>query len=303
MRSAWLERQHQVWGEAHPQVVKRHGSVEVLAVSVGGGEPHWHLVTSGLFAPGKVGLELSLRVHEKSATAPAWAAELLVRLADRVHAGLALDEAQCLGFERPLAEGVETELTAVAFAPDAELSASTPFDALRVLQVVGLTRDEEHLVREWSPMGLLDMLSKVSPRLVTRLDRPSLLSSPRARMIIEQRVEREGSCLNAVAARVCALKAAMKGSLLTWKLSADAVETMVSLLKGRTGHQRAFTVSSDSSSVEVIPGDVPRAELQGAAAMTLKLSQPAARQMRATLKARPGTYAFELLPSLTLEVV
>jgi hypothetical protein len=264
------------------------------------GEPaHWHFLTEGLAGRG---FELSLRVARRKdeAHAPTWATALLVSLAARAEEGWAPDPLQCL----ELADGIgagDSELTALAFAADPRLpalpGASRP---TRVLAVVPVTTDEARVVREWSPVGLVELLARASPLLVTALDRPSLLSSPRARQLIEQRVEREGSSLATMTARRSQVR--REGDRVTWTLSSEAVDPLVSLLKGRTGHRRPFSVVSGAGTVHVVNADTPRVEAR-AKELTLGVSLVAARQLRAQLKARPGTYAVELLPNFAVAVV
>jgi hypothetical protein len=143
---------------------------------------------------------------------------------------------------------------------------------------------------------MLEVLARVDSSLVTDLERASTLVSPRTRIVIEQRVEAEGSSLGVMLARVSQVEG------LEWSLSVDAVDTVLALLKGRIGHLRPFSVKSGQTTVEVIPSDFPSVE-RSAQGLVIKLSQPAARTVRATLKAKPGTYQFEALPKFSLTVV
>ncbi len=258
--------------------------------------PTWLLVTRGLEARG---LELSLRTPRtrEELHAPPWAVALVQSIATTAKTEQLTDN-QSLVLGAPIAPG--TELMAVAFTRDPRLAPITSaWDSLPILTVVGLTRDEERLVREWSPRGLLEVLSVADPLLQTDLERASMLMSPRARAAIEQRVAKEGSSLQALNASVSELSGSAEARL--WRLSADAVETLVALLKGRTGHQRPFAVYG-ATTVTVAPGDFAGlVEVEGKP--TLKLSQQAARQIRATLKAKPGRYTFDMIPAFTLEVV
>lgn len=245
---------------------------------------HWSFGTRGLDT------ELSLRVAKlkDELEAPTWARALLTSLVTRVQRGeLTPGVDQVVLLSGGVAEG--SELAGLVFTPIAG-----------GLLAVPVTQDEARVVREWSPTGLVDVLSKFDPLLVTQLDRPSLLQSPRARQVVEQRIDLEGSSMSSMTAEVS--RVAKVGEVLTWKLSSDAVDTLISLLKGRIGHLRSFSVVSDGHHVDVVNGDVPSVE-HAAKHTTLKLSMMAARQLRALLKARPGSYAFEQLPGLTLQVV
>lgn len=250
------------------------------------GRPHWAFRTEGLPQ------ELTLRVvkRKEDFDAPAWGTALLASLVERIERGdFTPAEHFTLQLPGPLAPGIASELSALLFSP-----IETGWLA------VAITGDEAALVREWSPAGLVEVLGKLDPRLMTDLERPSLLQTPRARAIIEQRVAQEGSSLSSMRATVSQLTTA--GPSTTWRLSADAVDTFIALLKGRIGHLRSFSVLSEGHQVEVVSADRPAIEVT-AKRSTLKLSLVAARQLRATLRAAPGRYMVDALPGFTLLVM
>jgi hypothetical protein len=275
------------------------GGVTVKTAEVTLGRPLWHLLSRGLLTSG---FELSLKVPraKEETAAPAWAAVVLERLIARSKEQ-PLAEGQVFLLPEPLKTAwAETELAGFAIGVDPELGRlTTAHDTLPVLVAVGVTRDEEKLTREWSPHGLLEVMSKVDPALLTDLERASLLTSPRARQAIEQRVEREGSSMGMLLARVSVASGAER---VTWTLDVDAAETVLSLLKGRIGHQRGFVVRSEGFEVELTPSNQPGVTVENGRA-SLRLTQTTARQIRAVLKPRPGTYVLEAFPALTLEVV
>jgi hypothetical protein len=277
------------------------GDVAVAVAARRGQRPHWVYITTGLWARG---VELCLKVPQlpEEPTPPAWASDTfrtLVGIAASPE-GPSLTDAQVLTLGMPFAPG--SEMTSVAFVDESTLGAVvTPYDSVKPLLAVGLTRDEERIVREWSPKALLEVLAQADPLLATDLERSSLLLSPRARTHIEQRVEREGSSMSVMWANRSSLAVQPGGS--TWSLSADAVETFVSLLKGRVGHHRGFAVhSAGSATVDVQPADRPSLVAAGGS-NRIELSQPAARQLRAVLRPKEGRYTIDSLPELTIEVV
>lgn len=251
----------------------------------------WRLVTTGLWS---LGFELSLRAPraKDELAPPAWMRSLfegLVAAARKqvpgTHQSLLLERAP---------EGAPEILGAV-FTPDASFEPVRAADQdVSVLLAIGVSADEERLVREWNPEGLVEVMTKVDPLLRTSPDRVSLLQSPRARGFIEQRVEREGSSLQ----RMRALRSELKGRV--WVLSPEAVPTLTALLKGRTNHQRVFVVEG-APDLSVVPADV--SGFVAGAEPALRLTQSAARQLRAQLKAQPGRYTFEAVPDFTIEVV
>lgn len=284
-----------LWGSAGTLLATVE-EVSIRAALVTRGRPHWHLLTEGLISRG---YELSLRVQkEKEDLAPpAWAVALLSTLIARASAGqLSAHSDQVMLLAQGVAPGTDSELFGVVFTADPEVTE----ERLPVLLAVPVTRDEARAVREWSPTGLVEVLARVDPLLITLLDRPSLLQSPRARILIEQRMEKEGSSLSTMTATTS--QASKTGELVTWKLSVDAVDTLCSLLKGRIAHQRPFSVVSGASRVEVINADPSAAEFHKRQ-LTLKLTLVAARQLRSILRGKPGTYTFDQLPNFALTVV
>lgn len=250
------------------------------------------------------GYELSVRVQKEKEelAAPGWAIHLLSTLIARAQEGqLSADTNQVMVLAQGVAPGTDSELFGVVFTADPEAPALvTAHDHLPLLLAVPVTRDEARAVREWSPPALVEVLGKVDPLLITLLDRPSLLQSPRARILIEQRMEKEGSSLSTMTAS--SSHASKTGEVVTWKLSVDGVDTLCSLLKGRIAHQRPFSVVSGASRVEVVNGDPAVAEFSKRA-LTLHLTLVAARQVRSLLKSKPGNYTFEQLPNFVLTVV
>lgn len=296
-----------LWLEQGQPLTTTEG-VTIAFAQLNRGRPHWHLLTFGL---GLDGLELSMRVlkGKEELAPPAWPIALLTGLIGRVKAKtLAAETNQVL----LLSQGVgpapeptvntpsEPDFVGLLFTPDPELpSLVTKHDTVPVLLAVPVTRDEVRAVREWSPSGLVEVLAKVDPKLVFDLERASLLQSPRARALIEQRIEREGSSLSTLTSE--SSSASRTGAKITWSLPLDAVETFVSLLKGRTGHQRPFAITSPTLTVDVVNADRPSVSLDGAV-LTLKLSLVGARQLRSQLRLKAGTYAFDALPDFELVV-
>jgi hypothetical protein len=264
-------------------------------------KPTWELLTSGLWLQGA---EVCLRVARAGdeRTPPPWSLSALKAIASSIKATTrALSEGESLVPAGPLAEGIETDLRGVVFTKDQSFQElQTKFDTVVVLLAVGITADEAKLLREWSPHAFLEVYAKADPTLTTDPERASLLSSPRARTIIEQRVDREGSSLQAISAASSSIVS--DGANTVWSLSVDGVEALVSLLKGRLAHQRPFTLQGPSDGVLVVPADEPSyAVLDGTP--TLKLSQTAARALRAQLRPKKGRVAFDLIPRFTIEVV
>ncbi len=278
-------------GVPTPQTLRVAG-VDVRCAAVAGARPHWLFVTHGLLP---VGFELSFRVlrPKEELAPPTWVTGMLASLIERAPSE-GVREGQVVNFAQKFGAGlaeIATDMQAVVLGVD-------PLVGSPLVQVaVGLTRDEERLVREWSPRAMFELLAKVDPQLVTDLERASTLVSPRTRGIIEQRVEAEGSSLGVLWVE----QSTVSAKPLRWSVPADAVETLLALLKGRIGHLRPFSVTSNQATVEVVPADAPSVE-RSATGLVIKLNQSGARQWRAQLKAAPGVYAWESLPDFSVEV-
>lgn len=296
-----------LWGEQGQPLTTVQG-VTIAFAQLNRSKPHWHLLTFGLALDGA---ELSMRVlkGKEELAPPAWPVTLLTGLIGRMRAKeLSADTNQVVLLSdgiAPAAVDPESDFTpdmeGLLFAPDPEVQKLvTVHDTVPVLLVVPITRDEVRVVREWAPSGLVDVLSKVDPLLITDLERASLLQSPRARAMIEQRVEREGSSLSNITTDVN--EARRTGKTLRWSLSAEAIETFISLLKGRIGHLRPFSITSPNFRAEVVNADQSSVQLDGEA-LTLKLNLVGARQLRSTLRAKAGTYTFDALPDFELVVI
>jgi hypothetical protein len=268
------------------------GAVHVSVATPRLARPVWLLVTTGLW---EHGVELSLRAArgKDDLAPPPWALALLSMLVEDTLAGQVPGPHQSLALDRPL-EGA-ADITGCVFTPEGLLApVETRWLKVTPLLTIGVTADEERLVREWNPASLVEVLTRMDPALTTDPDRASMLLSPRARQQIEQRVEREGSSLQVMRATT----SRVEGS--TWTLSADAVPTFIGLLKGRLAHLRPFSVIG-AATVHVVPADFAAFSVEGEP--TLRLSQTGARQLRSQLRARPGRYALDALPGFTLEVV
>jgi hypothetical protein len=261
---------------------------------------HWHLLTFGLALDG---LELSLRVlkAKDELAPPAWPVALLTALITRAkNKTLTADTNQVVVLSEGVAPGTESEMAGLIFTIDPDAGKLvTPHDKAPVLLAVPVTKDEVRAVREWSPSGLIEVLSKGDPLLISDLDRASLLQSPRARAVIDQRMEKEGSSLSSITAEQSAVESSKAKT--TWRLSSEAMETVISLLKGRTGHLRPFTITSPDARVDVESAHAPSFAVDGKN-LTLRLSLVAARQLRSVLRAKPGSYPIDFLPGFEFAV-
>jgi suppressor of fused len=143
---------------------------------------HWHFVTYGFtelfqkessdIAVSGYGFELTLRLTRGTEDAPPpWALNLLQNLARYVFkSGNGFAVGHYFNCNGPIALGTTTELCAILFARDPELSeiVSTHGKA-ESLQVVGITLDEQLAIRCWNAEGFAELLGDELPLLCTDL--------------------------------------------------------------------------------------------------------------------------------------
>jgi hypothetical protein len=321
------------WEAIDAALAKVHGDVEpfhyrpVLPAVVGGedplegisvyrserGEPHWHFVTYGFSdlhektsddpEQSGFGFELTFRLRRgDEQEPPAWAYNVLQNLARYVfRTGNPFGVGHHVPLNGPIALGAETEIHSVAFALDPELGEiSTPYGGIEFLQMVGITRDEARAIKRWSSTGMLELLAKRDPLLITSLDRPSLLSEPATRAEIDARTAREGSSSAASFTTQLAYVHGADGVHLT--LGAIAVEDLVALIQGRILFDREFSLMGRGTIVSFRPAETAGFGLD-AMELAIDTNEELAREILMNLRPERGQYSFEALPSLTLEVV
>jgi hypothetical protein len=115
------------------------------------------------------GFELTMRIPITGDQPPAWALRLLQQLGRYVYSsGRPLAAGHRLDPDGPITGAADTNLTAVAFAPDPQLSEiSTANGLVRFVTVVGITGEELARMKQASTAAVLAELSAASPLLIT----------------------------------------------------------------------------------------------------------------------------------------
>lgn len=227
----------------------------VSAYRADGPPAHWHYVTYGLTelydkesedpAESGWGFELTFRLRRAAADteAPMWAVSMLQNLARYVfESGNVLAAGDHIDMNGPIVQGSPTAIRAIAFTADPELPAiDSPNGRVRFIQVVGLTLDEYAAIQDWDTHGLLELLARNDPLLVTDLERASLLDDPATADEIRRRTASEGSSMSAI--NVTRLDWSTAGDVPTLTVGALAVDRLRRLAVGRLGFGRPFTIA------------------------------------------------------------
>jgi len=277
------------------------------------GTPHWHFVTYGFSdlhdktsddpEQSGFGFELTFRLRRgDEQEPPPWAYNVLQNLARYVfRTGNPFGIGHHVPLNGPIALGVDTEIHSVAFALDPELGEiQTPFGKVEFLQMVGITRDEARAIKKWSSTGMLELLAKRDPLLITSLDRPSLLSDPATRAEIDARTAREGS--SSAASFTTQLAYQHGDDRVHITLGAIAVDDLLALIQGRVLFDREFSLMGRGTIVSFRPGETAGFGLD-AMELAIDTNEELARELLEKLRPARGVYEFEALPALTLEVI
>ncbi len=238
---------------------------------------HWLFATYGLTrldeepAAPRRGYELVLRVpvdgtasaapegspRVEAPAAPLWPVELLRAVASYLEStGAELADGHTVDVGGPIARDVETKLTAVVAVNDPAIAPfETPFGPVRLLELVGIAADEHDLLLDWSVAGLIELLARDNPLLVTDLRRESILETALASEA-RARAEREGSSLERLSAD---LRVQMddSGRVASVAVGPTAVGPLRRVLKSRLGHQKTVTIDGSAGVLQIVPGEEP----------------------------------------------
>lgn len=309
-----------------PGEALRYGTV--VPYSLGGPDPldaigarvaaepveHWHLVTYGFSelyakesddpATSGYGFELTFRLVREAGEAepPRWALNFLQNLARYVfETGNAFGDGHHMDLNGPIALDRETELRAIAFAPDPALGpCETPNGRVEFLQVVGITLDELEAVQAWDTARFLELLARRYPRLVTDLARPSLLADPAVQSAVADGMLRDGSSQGSACLGTLAWSATPDEA--TIRVGAIAVPDLQRLLRGRLLHGRPFALYGAEQAVVFRPGALASWSLDEEG-LVVVVPPDLADEIARTLLPRQDAYRWPELPAFTLEVL
>ncbi len=276
--------------------------------------PHFHFVTYGftdLFHKetddpevSGFGFELTLRLRRApdEPEVPTWALNFLQNLGRYVFGtGNRFGAGHKMGLNGPIALDHDTKITAILFADDPELGEiESKLGKARFIQIVGITDAEYRLIQEWSTSGLVDILRKTLPVLVTDLARGSVLDDPALAAEVRARVDAEGSSEDMTFGGEMTIDS--DDNRVRIELGALYAAALPRAMRGRLRHGRPYTLRGRDRTLQLEPGDEPSFALVDDT-VTLVLSAQVAAEIEARLGAGlAGTYRFETWPALEIVV-
>ena len=235
------------------------------AYEADGPPPHWHFVSYGLSELYRKesddpeqsgwGIELTFRLarDEGEASPPHWALHLLQQLGRYIfESGNVLRPGDHLDLNGPIVPDTSTEIQALAFTLDPQLGRiDTPHGAVAFCQAVGLTRDEYEAIQDWDTEGLLGLVARRDPLLVTDLARASYLADPEMANTVRERTAAEGSSMGQI--NVDRLSWQADGERLTITMGALGIDRLHRMVSGRLPFDKPLLIQGPDSAVAMQP--------------------------------------------------
>jgi hypothetical protein len=282
-----------------------------------GSQPHWHYVTYGFSELWEKesdnadvsgwGIEMTFRLAaDKAKKPPAWPLNFLQNLARYVfETGNVLEEHHHLDLNGPIALGQKTAIHAAAFALDPQLPPlSTPNGRVNFVQCVGLTLDELEAIQDWNARGVLDLLARDNPLLVTDLKRKSVLTNPDIADAVRQGIERDGSSTGRINVNKATWRETTRAGKrhLQLTVAAHIVDRLGRYLNGRLPHQRDFVLLGAKKGIIFEPGKRLTWKADDVL-LTVKIPDTLVGVVAATVQPVRGVYRFPGHEALSIKVV
>ncbi|MFS0699052.1 suppressor of fused domain protein [Cellulomonas sp. 179-A 4D5 NHS] len=287
--------------------------------------PHWHYVAVGLTSTA-VGTPDTRHVLDDPEDGRGWTFELTARLARTdspehehppvfmanllqnltryvVETFTPFGPGHTMDLYGPIQQDSTTPVGHVLFMEDPELGRGPRGDtreagaeAIDFLQVVGLTADEAAAKKTWTDTGFAALYEQYYPLLVTRLDRDSILTVPRALAAVEAGRAADGSSLGGLVVEQLTVTQASRlarfrrRAHLTVTLGADVVETLRVALPLRIGAGDDFSLESEHACVTFSPEAHVDPHEHEPGHWVIALTPHQAHAVAAQLLPRAGTY-------------
>jgi suppressor of fused len=280
--------------------------------------PHWHFVTYGFTelyqkenndpTYSGFGFELTFRlaINDKNeSTPPTWALNFLQNLARYVFSsGNIFADGDHMNANGPIALDTQTKICALAFATDPELPAiDTPNGKVDFIQIVGLTLDEYQTIMRWNTRGMLATLKDKLPLLITDLTRESVLLDMKIAELIEAGIKRDGSTTGVLFSSVLEWQTITDGNneLMQVEIGANAVSSLISVIKGRIEHQRKLTLAGKNQAVCFRPAATNSWQLEDNS-LIINMTPEFLLEFTNNLKPLAGSYQFSSANNLSITV-
>jgi len=276
--------------------------------------PHWHIVSYGLTElyqkesddpeTSGFGFELTMRVARDPSEEepPMWALNFLQNLARYVfQTGNVFADGHHMNINGPISQGTETDIRAIAFSapPKLPVSIDGPLGHFGFVHVVGITLDELEATQRWNTHGILDLIRRANPVLLTDLTRRSALEDPEAAELYQRGRARDGSSQGSL--RVSRLACSVTDDEVHITFGALAVTGLHQLMEGRIRFGREAWLIGGDTGVKLVPGDALGWQQVEGGLVELTVPQSAATALE-QLEVKRGSYTWPEVPGLRITV-
>jgi hypothetical protein len=283
--------------------------------------PHWHFVTYGfseLYAKKTAdaeisgfGFELTFRLAPLRDGEPpsSWASNFLRNLGAYVgRTGNGFGVHHAMDLQGPIALGQATDIKAIAFGEDPQLSViATPNGRVRFLQIVGLTLDEYEACDAWDTAGMLKVLRGIDPRLLTRLDRKSILELPEVAAVVAECTAAQGSSRDMlyVGSATWRERDEGDGAFIEVELGANGVRPLKRVLPGRIPHGRQLAIVCNDVTIVFEPNEAAGSRIEkrnGQSWLVVQVPRGLGAALANTLMPKAGVYTLSALPHIRFKI-
>ncbi|WP_155592296.1 suppressor of fused domain protein [Lysinibacillus cavernae] len=319
----------QLYGEQEP---KHYGTM--IPYSLGGQDPldgisayksetpipHWHFVTYGFSELYEkefeneeysgYGFELTFRLvrNEDEEEPPAWALNLLQNMGRYVfNSGNVFRAGDYLDANGPICLDADTQLTALAFTNDPELSEiNTPNGKLEFIQMVGITEDELEAMQTWNTLGVLEAGIEQIPSFITDLTRTSLLQHPEITEEVERGMEEDGSNTGFLFVDQLAWQVEKKGwfnkQSNTVQLGAKQADVISKLLRGRILKGKNLSLVGQQITI-IFKADQQVGYRENEQEMTITLNKAAVEELCQKLVPQESQFELSSLAGVSFQIL
>lgn len=281
--------------------------------------PHWSFVSYGFSelyektwddpAVSGYGFELTLRLAcpAEEMEPQKWVQVFLQGLARHVFStGKRFAAGSHMDLKGPISPGQDTGIVAIGFAADGDLRRlEGPNGSVEFILAVGLTADELQAARRWNTTGVIEMMAKSNPRLVTDLRRRSILEDPARRAEVEARATEEGSSTGSLViddTRWELERRMLRRSRVMGRLSSTPARDAAQVLAGRVPFGRPLTLAGTAQAIVFEPADTAQWTVEGDTTLRIGLDRSQAVVLSLALARGPGQFTVTGLEGLRFEV-
>jgi suppressor of fused len=281
--------------------------------------PHWNFVTYGFSdlyektggdpAVSGHGFELTLRLlcAAEEFEPQKWALAFLQDLGRYVFStGSRFAAGDYMGLKAPVGPRPDGTIVALAFTADGDLpSLEGPNGRVDFIQAVGLTADEFLAAKRWNTAGVVEMLARSNPRLITDPRRRSILENPALRAEVDAKAIEEGSSTGSLfndATGFTLEKRLLRRSKVLGRLGHGPAREAAQVLAGRVPFGRSLTLAGPAQSIVFEPADTAQWSADGETTLRIGLDRSQAVVLSLALGRGPGQFTVPGLEGLRFEV-